>query len=147
MITVWSDVGHGRAEQVEAEDDDRDLCEPRVIRGADRCPFEFARVQLVFGEHLRRTRTTSEARVPLGAALGAFRALGARPWADRAANELRVAKATVTLAEDLCTSTLTAQERRIASLAAPGWPTSRLASASIVRPGPSAATFTGSSRN
>ena len=54
------------------------------------------------------------------AALGAFGALGARPCADRAANELRAAKATVTLAEDLCTSALTAQERRIASLAAPG---------------------------
>jgi DNA-binding CsgD family transcriptional regulator len=92
------------------------------IRGADRWPFEFARVQLVFGEHLRRGRVQaiSEARVHLGAALATFRALGARPWADRAANELRATRLTLTKAEFRRMPALTAQEHQIVSLAAAG---------------------------
>jgi DNA-binding CsgD family transcriptional regulator len=88
--------------------------------GADRWPFELARVQLAFGEHLRRVRATTDARIHLGAALATFRALGAGPWADRAANELRAAKLTVTRTEDLRMPALTAQELQIASLAAAG---------------------------
>jgi DNA-binding CsgD family transcriptional regulator len=92
------------------------------IRGADRWPFEFARVQLVFGEHLRRGRVQaiSEARVHLGAALATFRALGARPWAERAANELRATRLTLTKAEFRRMPALTAQEHQIVSLAAAG---------------------------
>ena len=90
------------------------------ITGADRWPFEFARVQLAFGEHLRRIRATSDARVPLGAAIGTFRVLGARPWADRAAGELRATRLTVTRSGQHWTEELTAQERQIASLAAAG---------------------------
>jgi tetratricopeptide (TPR) repeat protein len=51
-------------------------------------PFEHARTQLYFGERLRRTRRRSEARGRLSAALGTFRALGARPWAQQAEREL-----------------------------------------------------------
>jgi DNA-binding CsgD family transcriptional regulator len=90
------------------------------IGGADRCPFDLARVQLAFGEHLRRARATSDARVHLGAALCAFRALGARPWSDRAANELRATKTGVTRTDDYRMPVLTAQEHQIASLAAGG---------------------------
>jgi DNA-binding CsgD family transcriptional regulator len=90
------------------------------IRGADRWPFEFARVQLAFGEHLRRVRAASDARVHLGAALAAFRALGARPWADRAANELRAARLNPSKTEYPQIPALTAQEGQIASLAAAG---------------------------
>jgi DNA-binding CsgD family transcriptional regulator len=91
-----------------------------AIQGADRWPFEFARVQLAFGEHLRRLRAPSDARAHLGAALAAFRALGARPWADRAANELRAGRLTLTKTEYPRTAALTAQEHQIASLAATG---------------------------
>jgi DNA-binding CsgD family transcriptional regulator len=90
------------------------------IRGADRWPFEFARVQLAFGEHLRRVQATRNARVHLGAALATFRALGARPWADRAANELRATRLTLTKAEFRRMPALTAQEHQIVSLAAAG---------------------------
>ena len=90
------------------------------IPGADRWPFEFGRVQLAFGEHLRRIQATSNARVQLGAALAAFRTLGARPWADRAANELRATRLTLTKTEYHSTPALTAQEQRIVSLAAAG---------------------------
>ena len=90
------------------------------IRGADRWPFEFARVQLAFGEHLRRVQATSNARLHLGAALATFRALDARPWADRAANELRATRLTLTKRGYNLTPALTAQEHQIVSLAAVG---------------------------
>ncbi len=90
------------------------------LRGADRWPFEFARVQLAFGEHLRRVQATSDARVHLGAALAAFQALGARPWADRAANELRATRLTLTRTGHHRTPVLTAQEHQIVLLAAAG---------------------------
>jgi DNA-binding CsgD family transcriptional regulator len=90
------------------------------VRGADRWPFEFARVQLAFGEHLRRIQATGDARVHLGAALATFRALGARPWADRAANELRATRLTLARTGYHQIPALTAQERQIVSLAASG---------------------------
>lgn len=59
--------------------------------GAERWPFDYARVQLAHGERLRRTRATTESRTPLSAALTTFEHLGARPWAERAETELRAA--------------------------------------------------------
>lgn len=91
-----------------------------AIRGASRWPFEFARVQLAFGEHLRRMRANCEARAHLASAHATFRALCARPWADRAAGELRAAKLTRTKTDYHQMPVLTAQERQIASLAAAG---------------------------
>ncbi len=90
------------------------------IHGADRWPFEFARVQLLSGEHLRRVQATSSARVHLGTALATFRALGALPWADRAANELRATRLTLAKPGYHQTPALTAQEHQIVSLAAAG---------------------------
>lgn len=62
-----------------------------AVTGAERWPFDFARVQLAHGERLRRVRATTESRVPLSAALSTFEHLGARPWAERAETELRAA--------------------------------------------------------
>jgi DNA-binding CsgD family transcriptional regulator len=90
------------------------------LPGAARWPFELARVQLVYGEHLRRVRATSGARTQLSAALAIFHALGARPWADRAANELRATRLTVSRTERHGTTVLTSQEHQIAALAAAG---------------------------
>ncbi len=73
-----------------------------------------------YGEHLRRDRQTTEARAQLGAALATFRVLGARPWAERADNELRAAGLHVIRAAGYELPELTAQERQIASLAAAG---------------------------
>lgn len=91
-----------------------------AVPGADRWPFDFARVRLAYGEHLRRDRATTEARAQLGAALATFRVLGARPWAERADNELRAAGLHVIRAAGYELPELTAQERQIASLAAAG---------------------------
>jgi DNA-binding CsgD family transcriptional regulator len=91
-----------------------------AVPGADRWPFDFARVQLAYGEHLRRDRMTTQARAQLGAALAAFRVLGARAWAERADNELRAGGLHVVRAGGHTLPSLTAQERQIASLAAGG---------------------------
>ncbi|MDO8209315.1 AAA family ATPase [Conexibacter sp. CPCC 206217] len=60
----------------------------------DHGPFERARTQLAWGERLRRRRRRMDAREPLEAALRTFRALGAEPWARRAADELGAAGGT-----------------------------------------------------
>jgi DNA-binding CsgD family transcriptional regulator len=90
------------------------------IPGADRWPFDLARVQLFLGERLRRMRATEKSRKPLGVALAAFEQLGARPWADRAGKELRAAGANTRRARQERTHVLTPQETEIARLAASG---------------------------
>jgi DNA-binding CsgD family transcriptional regulator len=91
---------------------------------ADRSPFEFARVRLAYGEHLRRARATAAARLQLTAALETFESLGARPWVTRASNELHAAGLThpAAPADDTRSGPagLTAQEHQIALLAATG---------------------------
>jgi DNA-binding CsgD family transcriptional regulator len=51
-------------------------------------PFERARTQLLYGEHLRRHRQRVRARAVLAEARATFEALGVVPWAERAATEL-----------------------------------------------------------
>jgi DNA-binding CsgD family transcriptional regulator len=90
-----------------------------AVPGADRWPFDRARVQLAYGEQLRRVRTTTEARTHLSAALATFEALGARPWALRAGHELRATRLAAR-AEGQQAVMLTAQEHQVATLAAAG---------------------------
>jgi DNA-binding CsgD family transcriptional regulator len=75
---------------------------------------------------LRRMRRHAEARAALEFAVETFDRLGARPWAERARAELRAAGASVKkfLGD---TATLSAQERRIADLAATGHTTKQIA--------------------
>jgi DNA-binding CsgD family transcriptional regulator len=91
-----------------------------AVPGADRFPFDLARVQLCYGERLRRGRATTEARAQLTAALEIFERLGARPWAARAAGELRAAGLAVPRAGRRDRDPLTPQELEIAMLAAAG---------------------------
>ena len=91
-----------------------------AVPGAARWPFDYARVQLAYGEHLRRNRATTEARAQLAAALETFECLGAVPWISRAAGELRAAGQTKPHARELAPDPLTPQEREIAALAAAG---------------------------
>jgi ATP/maltotriose-dependent transcriptional regulator MalT len=86
---------------------------------ADRWPFEQARIHLAYGQWLRRTRDTTRARLHLRAALETLDRLGARPWAQRARNELR-ATGIATVRPDTRAASLTVQERQIAELAATG---------------------------
>lgn len=83
-------------------------------------PFEHARVHLAYGMRLRRLRRYSAARVALSGAAEIFDSLGAEPWAQRARNELRAAGTAVHHSSTGGPAPLSAQERRIAELAARG---------------------------
>jgi DNA-binding CsgD family transcriptional regulator len=96
------------------------FAEALAVPATDRWPFDLARVQLAYGEHLRRARATTDARAYLSAALSTFEALGAGPWAIRAGNELRASGLAAVRADGYRIATLTAQEHQVAALAASG---------------------------
>jgi DNA-binding CsgD family transcriptional regulator len=87
--------------------------------GIQEFPFDHARILLAQGMWLRRSRRPTEAATTLELAAETFDRLGARPWADRARVELRVAAASVNRPLGK-SSELSPQERRIAELAAVG---------------------------
>ncbi|MFJ3672541.1 ATP-binding protein [Streptomyces sp. NPDC090106] len=91
-----------------------------ALPGPERWPFDVARVRLFHGERLRRLRLTTEAREQLAQALEAFQRLGAKPWAARAAAELRASGQSAPNAARPGPVALTAQELQIATLAATG---------------------------
>jgi DNA-binding CsgD family transcriptional regulator len=106
-----------------------------AVPGAQRYPFERARIQLAYGEHLRRTRSTRPARLQLAAAMETFRDLGARPWVIRAENELSAAGLAPRVApDDTGAGALTAQERQIALLAASGMSNKQIGSRLYLSP-------------
>ncbi|MGW1163449.1 helix-turn-helix transcriptional regulator [Streptomyces sp. NPDC002519] len=95
-----------------------------ALPGADTWPFPLARVHLAHGAWLRRHGRRKAATVHCEAALDAFTGLGALPWAEQASRELAAAdaEADVEASGDEAGghSLLTAQELRIAELAAQG---------------------------
>ena len=114
-------VAHGTAALVAPDEQAVTLFEQALaVAGVEQWPFELARVQLMFGEHLRRARRVVEARAHLTAARDRFELLGAQPWADRASNELRASGQSTRAPREFAAGTLTAQEHEIASLAAAG---------------------------
>ena len=82
-------------------------------------PFDHARILLAQGMWLRRGLRHTDARAVLQVAADGFDRLGARPWADRTRAELRAAGASFrqSLGD---TVALSAQEYRVAELAAAG---------------------------
>jgi DNA-binding CsgD family transcriptional regulator len=117
-----------------AEDAQQLFAEALGLPDLDRWPFETARIRLAFGEHLRRVRATSQARMQLSAALETFDWLGATPWAARAANELRAAGAVSASAFSPGPSLLTPQELQIAQLAAAGLTNKQIAEQLFLSP-------------
>jgi DNA-binding CsgD family transcriptional regulator len=87
---------------------------------AGRWPFDLARVHLLYGERLRRSREISRSREHLQAARAVFERLGASVWADRAAAELAATALTGPRRETGPRQPLTAQELQVAELAAAG---------------------------
>ncbi|WP_419996765.1 helix-turn-helix transcriptional regulator [Streptomyces boninensis] len=86
-------------------------------------PFERARTELLYGEHLRRARRRADAREQLRSALTAFDRLDATPWADRARAELRATGETLAserAAAPALVDRLTPQELQVTRLAAGG---------------------------
>jgi len=83
-------------------------------------PFHLARVELAYGDRLRRGREMRQAREHLERAIELFEALGATPWRERAAASLRSTGRTRRRADAAGGSGLTPQEYEIARLAASG---------------------------
>jgi DNA-binding NarL/FixJ family response regulator len=96
--------------------------------------FDHARVQLAYGEHLRRNRATTEAREQLAASLETFERVGAAPWAARAARELRASGQTRPRTRKLTSDPLTPQEHKIAALAAAGLSNKQIAQRLFLSP-------------
>jgi DNA-binding CsgD family transcriptional regulator len=110
------------ARAVLADDEDAEAPFRDAADDADmaRWPFLRARLQLAFGEWLRRQRRTGDSRAPLRAARDAFDALGATPWGERARQELRAAGETSRRRARGTLDVLTAQELQIVQMAADG---------------------------
>ena len=97
---------------------DKALADP----AGDQWPFERAQLRLDYAEWLRRRRRINDAKPVLTEALGTFRRLGARSWAQRAQAELRACGVAVTGApgEPDALGELTPQQRQIVRLASDG---------------------------
>jgi DNA-binding CsgD family transcriptional regulator len=120
--TAAGDVVLARARALLAtpEEADARFRECLVAHEALPWPFVQARTELAYGAFLRRARRKSEARTQLRAALERFEALGAAPWADRAAAELRATGETARKRDASTIDQLTPQELQIARLVAEG---------------------------
>src|SRR4029077_583627 len=97
---------------------DKALSDP----AGDQWPFERAQLRLDYAEWLRRRRRINDAKPVLTEALGTFRRLGARSWAQRAQAELRASGVAITGApgERDALEALTPQQRQIVRLAGEG---------------------------
>ena len=88
--------------------------------GGDARPFDLARIQLLYGEHLRRERRRTDARIQLRAALKGFERLQAEPWAERTRAELRASGERARTRDPSTISQLTPQELQVARYVAEG---------------------------
>ncbi|MET7741865.1 LuxR C-terminal-related transcriptional regulator [Streptomyces sp. NPDC005385] len=92
------------------------ICTP----GAERTPFDLARIHLLFGKFLRRNHSIPESRAQLLEALDIFDHLGAQPWARKARGELRATGLAGEMISTGGSAHLTQHELEIARLAAAG---------------------------
>jgi DNA-binding CsgD family transcriptional regulator len=97
-------------------------------------PFDLARTQLLYGEHLRRERRRADSRVQFRAAMEAFQRQGAAPWAERAQAELRASGASARRRGDDTRDRLTPQELQISRLVANGLSNKEIAAQLFLSP-------------
>jgi DNA-binding CsgD family transcriptional regulator len=98
----------------------RDRYEEALSRDLARWPFQRARIQLSYGQWLRRRRQIAGSRTQLRDARDAFDALGSKPWAEQAQRELRASGQGTRRQMPEARDELTAQELQIAQLAGEG---------------------------
>ncbi len=111
---------HGRALLADGADAEKHFLAALDAHAASPRLPDRARTHLAFGEHLRRARRRVDAREHLRAALTLFEELGAAPYAERAAQELRASGETARRRDVTTTTELTAQERQVAGLVRQG---------------------------
>lgn len=129
----WALATAARCRGLLAADDDAGEHYADALRWHERSPtpFDRARTELCFGEHLRRTRRRSDASDRLRSALVMFERLGAAPWAEHARAELEANGERVERAESVpAWEQLTPQELQVA-LAVSRGATNREAAAAL----------------
>ena len=125
----------GATAMVADDDAAQELFERAIsMPGSDVWPLDTARLRLNYGEFLRRRRLPRLARTQLRAAHEIFEMLGALPWLARTAGELSAAGQDTPQDEPSASSTLTAQERKIAELAASGLSNKQIAERMYLSP-------------
>jgi DNA-binding CsgD family transcriptional regulator len=97
-------------------------------------PFERARTELCYGEHLRRAKRRLDARPHLRQALDTFLVLGAQPWVDRSERELAATGETARRRRPSTSDELTPQELRVALAVAEGASNREAATALFLSP-------------
>jgi DNA-binding CsgD family transcriptional regulator len=128
----WALARAGRVRGLLCPDDEVDSSFDAALTMHTATPdsYEQARTRLAYGARLRRARRRIDARPQLQQALDVFQALGALPWADRAAQELVATGATALRAGTDAAGRLTPRELQIALLLSDG-STVREAAASL----------------
>jgi DNA-binding CsgD family transcriptional regulator len=97
-------------------------------------PFERGRIELCFGERLRRSGHRVEARTHLRQALAVFDHLGARHWVEKARSELRASGETIRARDSTARDELTPQELKVALVIAEGASNREAAAALFLSP-------------
>jgi DNA-binding CsgD family transcriptional regulator/tetratricopeptide (TPR) repeat protein len=105
-----------------------------IERLADARPLDRARIQLHYGEHLRRERRRVDSRGHLRAAFETFERFGAEPWAERARRELRATGETARKRDVSPLAQLTPQELQVARLVGEGATNKAVAAQLFVSP-------------
>ena len=119
MAWAWATVHHAKAVLGDGDPEEHLTKALEWHVKSPRLPAR-ARTQLALGEHLRRNRRRTAARVPLREALDTFESLGAGSWAERARQELRASGETARRGAKLTAGDLTPQESQIAGLVREG---------------------------
>lgn len=125
---------HGRALLADGADAERHFRSALDHHAAATRPFNMARTQLAFGEHLRRARRRVDSREHLRAALVGFEELGAQPWAERAREELRASGESTRRRDEAPEASLTPQELQVARLVQQGLPNRDVAARLFISP-------------
>jgi DNA-binding CsgD family transcriptional regulator len=118
---TWIAMGLRHARALLAEPADAgDRFEEALASDLTRWPFQRARIQLAYGQWLRRQRRVADSRTLLRAARDTFDALGSVPWSEQARRELRASGERSRRRVPEARDQLTTQELQIAQLAAEG---------------------------
>ena len=118
---TWIALGLAHAQAVLADPADAGVRYQEALAGdLTRWPFQRARLELAYGQWLRRQRQVAESRGVLRAARETFAALGCASWAELARYELRASGERSRRHLPEARDELTAQELQIAQLAAEG---------------------------
>jgi ATP/maltotriose-dependent transcriptional regulator MalT len=118
---TWVDLGLRHARALLADPTEAgDRFDEALAADLTRWPFQRARIQLAYGQWLRRQRRVAESRAALREARDTFDALGSAPWSDQARSELRASGERSRRRIPEARDQLTAQELQIAQLASQG---------------------------